>query len=49
VFEKAWNDVVSEQSAKDPWFKEIAESYYAFRKVYATWGAAQAMKPTYLK
>lgn len=49
AFEKGWVEVVAEQSAKDPWFKEIAESYFAFRKVYATWGAAQSMKPTYLQ
>jgi TRAP-type mannitol/chloroaromatic compound transport system substrate-binding protein len=49
VFEKHWNTVVEEESAKDAWFKEIAESYFAFRKVYATWGAAQSMKPSYLK
>ncbi len=48
VFEKAWNEVLAEDSAKDPLFKKVAESYQAFRKTYAKWGAAQALKPTYL-
>jgi TRAP-type mannitol/chloroaromatic compound transport system substrate-binding protein len=48
AIEAAWNEVVEEQSADDEDFKRIAESYYAFRKVYKTWGDAQALKPTYL-
>jgi TRAP-type mannitol/chloroaromatic compound transport system substrate-binding protein len=48
TFEKAWNEVIQEQSAQDEDFKRIAESYLAFRKVYKTWGDAQALKPTYL-
>jgi len=48
VFEKAWNEVVVEDSAKDPLFKEVSESYTAFRKAYGKWGAAQSLKPTYL-
>ena len=47
-FEKAWNEVMDEQSAQDPDFKRIAESYKAFRKLYKTWGDAQTLKPTYL-
>jgi TRAP-type mannitol/chloroaromatic compound transport system substrate-binding protein len=49
VFEKAWNEVVAEDSAKDALFKETHESYAKFRKAYAKWGAAQSLKPTYLK
>lgn len=49
VFEKAWNEVVKEDSAKDPVFKRVAESYYKFRKAYSLWGEAQALKSTYLK
>ncbi len=49
VFEKAWNEVVAEDSAKDPLFKRVSESYAKFRKSYAIWGEAQALKPTYLK
>jgi TRAP-type mannitol/chloroaromatic compound transport system substrate-binding protein len=48
AFEKAWNEVLEEQSAQDEDFKRIADSYKAFRKVYKTWGDAQALKPTYL-
>jgi len=48
AFEAAWNEVVEEQSAQDEDFAKIADSYYAFRKVYKTWGDAQALKPTYL-
>lgn len=49
VFEKAWFEVVAEQSAKSPEFKKVADSFYAFRKHYKVWGEAQAIKPTYLK
>jgi TRAP-type mannitol/chloroaromatic compound transport system substrate-binding protein len=48
AYEKAWNDVIAEESAKDPLFKRIADDYLAFRKNYAIWGDAQFMKPTYL-
>ena len=47
-FEQAWSEVLEEQSASDPLFKKVADSYLAFRKLYKTWGDAQAMKPTYL-
>ena len=49
VFEKAWNEVVAEESAKDVWFKKFADSYYSFRGKYRIWGEAQSMKATYLK
>ena len=48
VFEQAWVDVVAEDSAKDPLFAEVTESYSKWRKIYSKWGAAQALKPTYL-
>jgi TRAP-type mannitol/chloroaromatic compound transport system substrate-binding protein len=48
AFEKAWLEVLQEESAKDPLFKKIADDYLAFRKNYAIWGDAQYMKPTYL-
>ncbi len=48
VFEKAWNEVVAEESAKDATFKEFADSYFAFRKQYKIWGEAQSIKATYL-
>tara|TARA_B110000438_G_scaffold105340_1_gene103815 strand:- start:684 stop:1760 length:1077 start_codon:yes stop_codon:yes gene_type:complete len=49
VFEKAWNEVVAEESKKDALFKEFADSYFAYRKGFKIWGDAQAMKPTYLE
>jgi TRAP-type mannitol/chloroaromatic compound transport system substrate-binding protein len=45
--ETAWLEVVAEESAKDPLFKKVADSYYGFRKQYRLWGDAQAMKATY--
>ena len=33
----AWDEVVAEQSAKDPLFKEIYDHYTAFRADYAVW------------
>jgi len=49
VFEKAWNEVIVEDSAKDPIFKRVADSYAAFRKEYSVWGTAQSLDATYLK
>jgi len=48
AFEKAWLEVIQEESAKDPLFKKIADDYLAFRKNYAIWGDSQVLKPTYL-
>jgi TRAP-type mannitol/chloroaromatic compound transport system substrate-binding protein len=48
TFEKAWLDVLKEESAKDPLFKKIADHYLDFRRRYAVWGASQEMKATYL-
>jgi len=48
AFEKAWLEVLKEESAKDPLFKKIADDYLEFRKQYAVWGDSQTMKPTYL-
>ena len=36
-FEAAWNDVVVEESAKDPLFKKVYDSYSAWRKSYKVW------------
>jgi TRAP-type mannitol/chloroaromatic compound transport system substrate-binding protein len=49
VFEKTWNEVVKEESAKDPLFKKIADNFYAFREHYRIWGEVQGLKATYLK
>jgi TRAP-type mannitol/chloroaromatic compound transport system substrate-binding protein len=48
AFEEAWQAVVEEQSASDPIFKKVADSYYAFRNTYKTWGDAQFLRSTYL-
>ena len=48
-FEAAWNEVVAEESAKDPLFKAAAESYFAWRSVYKGWGDAQSLNSTYLQ
>lgn len=45
--EKAWLEVVEEESAKDPLFKKVADSYFSFRKEYKKWGDAQALKASY--
>ena len=47
AYEKAWFEVVKEESAKDPLFKKVADHFYAFRDQYRIWGEAQALKPTY--
>ncbi len=48
-FEKAWLEVVEEESKADPAFKKIADDYLQFRKEYKVWGQAQSMKATYLE
>ena len=37
AYEKAWNEVVAEESAKNPSFKRVWDSYAQFRKDYAIW------------
>ena len=49
AFEKAWTEVLAEESAKDPLFKKVADSYLGFREKYQIWGQAQELKPTYQK
>jgi TRAP-type mannitol/chloroaromatic compound transport system substrate-binding protein len=48
AFEKAWLEVIQEESAKDPLFKKVSDDYLAFRKKYKIWGDAQAMKASYV-
>ena len=48
TFEKAWREVLAEESAKSPGFKKVADHYLNFRKEYSVWGDSQFMKPTYL-
>lgn len=47
VLERAWLEVIEEESATDPVFKKIADDYLAFRKTYRIWGDAQLLKGTY--
>jgi TRAP-type mannitol/chloroaromatic compound transport system substrate-binding protein len=49
AFEKAWGEVVAEESAKDPLFKRVADSYFGFRGQYKVWLEAQKLEPTYMK
>ncbi|WP_197520946.1 TRAP transporter substrate-binding protein [Bradyrhizobium icense] len=49
AFEKAWLEVIKEESANDPIFKKVADHYLDFRKKYAIWGESQVLKPTYQK
>ncbi len=37
LLEKAWNDVVAEESEKNPNFKRVHDSYTAFRDNYSIW------------
>jgi TRAP-type mannitol/chloroaromatic compound transport system substrate-binding protein len=47
ILERAWLEVIAEESAKDPVFKKIADSYLAFRETYRIWGDAQSLDGTY--
>jgi TRAP-type mannitol/chloroaromatic compound transport system substrate-binding protein len=48
AFEEAWLEVIKDESDKDATFKKVADHYLDFRKKFAIWGDAQAVKPTYL-
>jgi len=37
AIEKAWHEVIAEESAKNPQFKRVFESYSKFRADYAIW------------
>ena len=37
AFEKAWKEVAAEESAKNPNFKKVYESYSKFREQYSVW------------
>ncbi len=49
AFEKAWLQVLEEESSKDELFKKVADSYLSFREQYKIWGSAQSLAPTYLQ
>jgi TRAP-type mannitol/chloroaromatic compound transport system substrate-binding protein len=42
-FDKAWNEIVAEESAANPNFKRVHDSYAAFREDYATWKYLSAL------
>jgi len=44
AYEKAWDEVAAEQSAKSPEFKKGWDSYAAFRKDFAIWKEMQSLK-----
>ncbi len=48
TIEKAWLEVLKEESAKDPLFKKVADHYLDYRQKFAVWGNSQQMKSTYL-
>ena len=47
TLEIAWLEVMSEISAEEPLFGEVAESYLASRAAYRIWGDAQQLDGTY--
>src|SRR5215207_8469461 len=49
TLEKAWLEVLAEESAKDPLFKKVADHYLDYRKKFSVWGTSQTMKATYQK
>jgi TRAP-type mannitol/chloroaromatic compound transport system substrate-binding protein len=49
AFEKAWLEVLAEESAKDATFKKVADHYLKWRATYKIWGDAQELKSTYQK
>ena len=49
TLEKAWLEVLAEESAKDPLFKKVADHYLDYRKKFSVWGVSQTMKATYQK
>jgi len=46
ALEKAWLEVVKEESANDPLFKKVADRDFNFREEYKKWGEAHARTPT---
>ena len=41
---KAWHEVAEGESAKDPLFAEVYQSYKSFREQYAIWGDRAFLK-----
>ena len=48
AFEKAWLEVLEEQSAAGPALQEGRRQLQRLPQEYKTWGDAQSLKPTYL-
>jgi len=48
TFEKAWFEVLQEQSAKDPILQKVADDYLDCRKTYAIGGKARELKAGHL-
>lgn len=46
-FEKAWLEVIKEESANDPIFKKVSDHYLNFRSQYKIWKDAQSLKASY--
>jgi TRAP-type mannitol/chloroaromatic compound transport system substrate-binding protein len=44
AFREAWEEVVQEEAAADPRFKEIYDHYTAFRENYAKWREVAYLK-----
>jgi len=44
ALQKAWNEVIAEESAANPQFKKVYESYSKFRADYAIWREAGYLK-----
>ena len=47
TLERAWLEVIEETSAEEPLFKEVADSYLAWRDKFRIWGDAQQLDGTY--
>ena len=47
TLERAWLEVMDEIGAEEPLFKEVADSYLAWRDTYRIWGDAQSLAGTY--
>ncbi len=45
AYKKAWEEVVAEESAANPNFKKVYDSFSKFRKEYALWGQNGYLKP----
>jgi TRAP-type mannitol/chloroaromatic compound transport system substrate-binding protein len=48
TIQKAWIEVLAEESAKDPLFKKVADHYLDYRKKFSVWGNSQQMKSSYI-